>query len=127
MHFSKILLLAVPTLVFSLGLFGCSSASEDNSTTAEPKAAKKKMLSKADLPGPVQATLDSESQGCTIGDIEEEKEGGKVVYEIEISCNGTAYELEIAQDGKLIEKELEEEDEKDDEDEDEDDDDEDDE
>jgi hypothetical protein len=124
MHLLRIFLLAVPTFVFGLGLFGCSSAGEDNSAAAEPKAAKKKMLSKGDLPGPVQATLEGESQGCTIGDIEEEKEGGKVVYEIEISCNGKTYELEIAPDGKLIEKELEEEDEKDDQDEDEDDDDE---
>ena len=74
----------------------------------------------ADLPKPVLKTLKREARGGEIEEIEKETEGEKVVYEAEVEFGEKEYEIEIAEDGKLLSKVLEE-DEDDDEDKDDDD------
>ncbi len=58
------------------------------------------------LPPAVRATVDQETRGGQIKDIERDREAGQVVYEIEFTLDGKAYELEIAEDGKLLERRL---------------------
>lgn len=58
------------------------------------------------LPPAVRATVDRETQGGQIKDIERDTKGGQVVFEVEFSLDGKAYELDIAEDGKLIERRL---------------------
>ena len=58
------------------------------------------------LPPAVRATVDRETQGGQIKDIERDREGGQVVYEVEFTLDGKAYELDIAEDGKLLERRL---------------------
>ncbi len=78
----------------------------------------------SDCPRAVQKTLKRESRGGKIVEIERESEDGETIYESEVVIDGHAYEIEIAEDGTLLSKIIEEDD---DEDEDEDDDDDDDE
>lgn len=56
------------------------------------------------LPAPVRATVERETQGGKITDIEKDHEGGQVIYEVEFTLDGKEWELDIAEDGKLLER-----------------------
>lgn len=58
------------------------------------------------LPPAVRATLEKETKGGSIKDIEKDREGGKEIYEVEFTLDGHDWELDIAADGKLLEKRL---------------------
>jgi uncharacterized membrane protein YkoI len=58
-------------------------------------------------PAAVQATIQAEAQGGTIKEIERETENGKTVYEAEVIINGQEVEIEVASDGTLLGKEVE--------------------
>ena len=64
-------------------------------------------VARADVPAAVMATIEREAMGGKIGEIERETEDGKVVYVAEVTINGEEWEIEVAEDGKLIEKERE--------------------
>lgn len=76
----------------------------------------------ADLPKPVLRTLKREARGGEIEEIEKEVEGDRLVFEAEVEFEGKdgekEYEIEIAANGTLLSKVLEEEEGDDDEDED---------
>ncbi len=55
------------------------------------------------LPAPVRSTVDRETKGAQITDIEEDEEHGKVIYEIEFTLDGKQFELDVAADGTLLE------------------------
>ena len=57
-----------------------------------------------DLPEAVQKTIKANAQGGIIEEIEKETEDGKVVYEAEVELkDGRELEIEVAEDGTLIE------------------------
>lgn len=58
------------------------------------------------LPPAVRATLEKETKGGSIKDIEKDREAGKDIYEVEFTMDGHDWELDIAADGKLLEKRL---------------------
>lgn len=60
-----------------------------------------------DLPPAVRATLEKETAGGTVTEIEKETKNGKVVYSADAKIDGKEYDIAIAEDGKLISKELE--------------------
>jgi hypothetical protein len=61
----------------------------------------------ADLPQVVQTTFEEESRGATITEVEKETEKGEIVYEAEnVEIKGKKYDIEVAEDGTLIEKSL---------------------
>jgi hypothetical protein len=61
----------------------------------------------ADLPQVVQTTFKEESRGATITEVEKETEKGEIVYEAEnVEIKGKKYDIEVAEDGTLIEKSL---------------------
>jgi hypothetical protein len=58
------------------------------------------------LPGAVRATVERETKGGKIKDIETDHEGGQLIYEVEFTLDGNDWELDIAPDGKLLERRL---------------------
>lgn len=75
------------------------------------------------VPAAVRATILKEAKGGTIKEIERETENGKTIYEAEIIIDGKEVEIEVAVDGTLLGREIEEADDDDDDDEDDDEDD----
>ena len=63
-----------------------------------------------ELPDAVKATLngfiEKEAPGAKIEEIEKEVEDGKVIYDIELEAGDKDIELEIAEDGTLLESEV---------------------
>lgn len=57
-----------------------------------------------ELPQAVQATVQRETKGGEIVDIERERENGRIVYEIEFIQEGVKYEIKVAPDGRLLER-----------------------
>jgi uncharacterized membrane protein YkoI len=70
-------------------------------------AAQEKKLKKSELPASVQKTADEQSQGATVKGYASEKEGGKLVYEVEMTVHGHSKDVLIAADGSVIEVEEE--------------------
>ncbi len=60
------------------------------------------------VPAAVKATLEKESQGARIEEIEKETEDGKTVYSVEILKGKEKSEIEISEDGKVLKRETEE-------------------
>ena len=58
------------------------------------------------VPAAVKATIEKETAGGTIKSIEKETEEGKVVYECTYKDkDGAKHAIEIAEDGKVLERE----------------------
>ena len=72
------------------------------------------------LPKAVRLTLQRESAGGNLGTIEKETEDGSIVYEAELTLDGRKYEIEVAENGVLLKKELDDDDDEDGDDDDED-------
>jgi uncharacterized membrane protein YkoI len=68
----------------------------------------------SDSPEAVQKTMKREAGNTTIEVVEKETTGGKTVYEAEARIDGKSYEIEVAEDGTLISKALEDESDEDD-------------
>jgi len=58
-----------------------------------------------DLPAPVKQTVQRETKGGTITDIERQRDRNSVYYEIEYTVGNQDWELDIAPDGKLLRRE----------------------
>jgi hypothetical protein len=61
------------------------------------------------VPAPVKATLEKESSGGTISEIEKDTTEGKTVYEADATIGGKKYEIKVAEDGTLLTKKLDDE------------------
>ncbi len=62
------------------------------------------------VPTAVKATLLKETTGAEIKEIEKETDGGRTIYSVEVILNGQKVDFEIAPDGTLLGKEVENED-----------------
>ena len=59
------------------------------------------------VPAPVRATIDRETAGGVIDEIElDTSKDGETVYEVEFHLDGAKYEIEIATDGTLLKRSL---------------------
>ena len=89
--------------VFMLAVaMSCAAQGKENENETEEKEVKVKF---ADLPQVVQTTFKEESRGATITEVEKETEKGEIVYEAEVvEIKGKKYDIEVADDGTLIEK-----------------------
>lgn len=65
-----------------------------------------KDLTLQQLPPAVRATVERETKGGQIKDIEQDHEAGRLIYEVEFTLNGQEHELDIAEDGTLLERRL---------------------
>jgi uncharacterized membrane protein YkoI len=83
--------------------------------TAIPASARdEETVSLDQVPNAVKATILREAKGGTITEIERETKDGKTVYEAEFLLDGAEIEIEIAPDGKLLGREVEQENDEDD-------------
>ena len=66
----------------------------------------------SEAPAAVQATIKEEAGGVSIENLDKEThKDGKIVYEADAMIGGTNYEIDVAEDGKLISKAIDTEDE----------------
>lgn len=56
------------------------------------------------LPQAVRSAVQSEVQDGRIEDIEQDREQGRTVYELEYERGGLEYEVDFAEDGRVLEK-----------------------
>ena len=54
------------------------------------------------VPAPVRATIEKETKGASIKEIERETQKGKKVYEVEYVRNNKQYEVHVAEDGTVL-------------------------
>ncbi len=69
--------------------------------------AQEKKISRADLPPAVERTVAEQSQGATIRGFSKEAEGGRTVYEAELTVDGHGRDISIDENGKVLEIEEE--------------------
>jgi len=113
MNVQRMFLLTVLGATVVIGLYGLSTADDDDKD-------KESVVSLKDVPDSVKATmlveLLREVKGLELEEIEREQENGKIVYEAEFEYGDTEIELEIDAKGKLLSKEVSREDDDDDDD-----------
>jgi hypothetical protein len=100
--------------VLMAGLSGAVTWADDDG--------KEEKVAVEQLPSLVKATLLKEVGSGTIVDLVRQTKGSTVTYEADFKLNGATWELRIAEDGKVVSKQLEDDDDDDDDDDDEDDD-----
>ncbi len=84
-------------IALSMSLFGLGT----------PGFAQEKKISRADLPPAVERTVAEQSKGATIRGFSKEAEGGKTVYEAQLTTNGHSRDISIDESGKVLEIEEE--------------------
>lgn len=105
--------LKVFAFALALGLTSVTAYAADDKDDDDADD-KEEMVAFASLPQPVQATFNKESDDQKIDKVEKETDDGKVVYEAHVKLNGKDYEIEVAEDGTLLCKELDDDDDDDD-------------
>ena len=69
--------------------------------------AQEKKIKREDLPPAVEKTVVAQSQSATIKGFSSEVEGGKTLYEVELTMNGHGKDISMDKDGKIVEVEEE--------------------
>jgi len=64
-------------------------------------------VSLADLPAAARATLERESAGGKVTEVEKENKNGRTVYSADLMVGGVAWDITVAEDGTVISKERE--------------------
>jgi uncharacterized membrane protein YkoI len=106
-HWKLIGLMAVVCLALCIGAVATKQVMDEE-----------KEVSIKEIPAAVKATILAEAEGGTIEEIELETEDGKTAYEADVIINGEEVEIQVAPDGTLLGKEIEDDGDDDDEDED---------
>jgi len=94
-------------LVFAAALLFALAATA--SADEGGKCEKEKRVTLDQVPAAVKATILKEAKGAKIKELEKEVKKGKVVYEAEFIADGKEIEIKVAPDGKLLEREVEDE------------------
>lgn len=66
-----------------------------------------KYLEMDELPAAVRATVEKEISGARMTELVQETEEGKMFYEVEFEKDGKEHEVKIAEDGSILEREVE--------------------
>ncbi|MHC4156112.1 MAG: PepSY domain-containing protein, partial [Planctomycetota bacterium] len=66
-----------------------------------------KDISLSEVPEAVGATIERETQGFEIDEVEQDKDDGRIVYEVDAENDDREIKLKVAEDGTLLEKEEE--------------------
>ncbi len=72
---------------------------------AAPVFAAEKKIDKGQLPPAVQKTADAQSAGASVHGYSQDREDGKLEYEVEMTFQGHSKDVTIAPDGALLEVE----------------------
>ncbi len=89
------------SLAIGLGVVGCLAFATWAGNTEEEN------VTLDQVPAAVKATILKEAAGAEIKEIERETKGGKTVYEAEFLLEGEEIEIEVASDGTLLGREVE--------------------
>jgi uncharacterized membrane protein YkoI len=85
-------------------LIGAPVAQGDDKDKEKPKAEK---IALDKVPGPIMKAITTRFPGAKLKSVEKELEDGKVVFDVELSHDGRKYEMDIKEDGTIIEIEKE--------------------
>jgi uncharacterized membrane protein YkoI len=86
-----------------IGLVLAASAAQGQDKAA-PKAEK---IALDKVPEPIMKAVNTRFPGAKLRSVEKEVEDGKVVFDVELTQNGRKYEMDIKEDGTIIEIEKE--------------------
>jgi hypothetical protein len=64
-------------------------------------------LSVKDVPDSVMHSVNARLPGASVNSVEKEKEHGKLVYDLELTQNGRKYEMDVVDDGTVLQIEKE--------------------
>jgi uncharacterized OsmC-like protein len=67
--------------------------------------AQEKKIKRSDLPAAVEKTVTEQSKGATIRGFSEEQEKGRTTYELQMTVNGHSKDVEMDENGTVIEVE----------------------
>ncbi len=81
-----------------------ATATAQGQDKAAPKAEK---IALDKVPAPIMKAVNTRFPGAKLRSVEKEVEDGKVVFDIELTQNGKKYEMDIKEDGTVIEIEKE--------------------
>lgn len=93
-------------LVGAMFLVGCNSTvtQKDRDRDYDEEQPTEQVVQLSQVPAAVRVTLEKQATDGSIGTIEMDKEDGQAVYDADITIAGQRYDVEVAQDGKLLEK-----------------------
>ncbi len=91
--------------VASAAVFALTSVGFGRAAAGEKKEQKEEKVAVKDLPEAVVKAIQDRFPGATILEAEKETENGQVVYEVDIKHDGTEYEVEVTEAGKIVEVE----------------------
>lgn len=100
---SKMIGGGVTLMACGLALIGWNARDPD-SAYREP-AKEERVVQLEQVPAPVQATIRRVSTGGTIEEIQKERKGDKVTYEVDVVGRSAKFEYEIAEDGVILQQE----------------------
>jgi hypothetical protein len=90
----------VAGLAGAAALIGCASHDGNHE-------GKEVTVAMSDVPAAVRATLERESAGGKVTEVEREMKNGRTVYSADMIVNGVAWDITVAEDGTVISKEKE--------------------
>ena len=93
--------------VLALILGGCTNLDRNGGGDDEDSDANEVTMTMEQLPASARDGLTREAgTGATIGEVEREQENGQTVYEADVTAqDGTKWEVTVDENGKLLEKE----------------------
>ena len=93
--------MVVALLAGALGLGGVGRAFADENEAGHEH----QPVTMAELPAPVQKTLQREAKGGKLEELRKEtRKDGRVIYEAEVVKNGKGTDIEVGADGKVLER-----------------------
>jgi len=98
-------------IVLGVTLVGLAAVSVQWVSAEDKDKDKEEEMTLEQLPAAVRATVDKETQGATILELEKDTEDGKVLYDVEFKIGDTVKEISVAPDGSIVKDEEEDEDE----------------
>lgn len=90
--------IAIPALFTLVLATGCATCCKDAKESNETPVAM------TDLPAAVKVTLDKETAGGKVMEVEKEVKDGKTVYSADAEVGGKYWDITVAEDGTLISK-----------------------
>ncbi|MCU0913326.1 MAG: hypothetical protein MUC88_02040 [Planctomycetes bacterium] len=94
----------VTAVLLVVGLTGCDSLQGEKTekAAAAKTEAPGQAIALADVPAPARAVIEKVTAGGTIRQLEKAEEGGRTVYDLEATVQGTEVEYDIAADGTIL-------------------------
>lgn len=92
----KLALLGLVSASATITVGGCASSRDESES----------VVALTDLPAAARATIEREAMGNAISEVEKEIENGKITYSADTTIDGREYDIEVGEDGVLLEKEL---------------------